>query len=512
MEEVGITTASKFWVIEDGKPVFTTEAVFQFLKEHGIGILDNKYLEYIKGVMFIKIEGKIVKPIKSDDIRSYLYRYIDSVYKFNTPEEKTTLLQKFAKDQIMFERKTLLLMEPIEVNELLDTKTTSYLFFKNCVLKVTKDGINRLSYDEIDGLVFEKEVIDYNLPEIDVLDTAIENIKNDEGEYLNFIYDVCGYNDEDHQEEALQNFDSLKSIMGYMLNRYKDPSIPLAVVLLDPTRGSNDESNGGSGKGILVKSLGKLRAFSPFNGKKLKASSQFCLQRVEYGDRLLMLEDMPRHFDFEDLYTFITDFMAIERKYNDEYIISPEASPKIIITANHVLKNSGGDSSKRRKVDFTLADYYGSKYSPDMKYGHNLFLDWEKDGIEWQNFYVLMAYFLYYYMVNGIKQSNKSVEERLLVEAVDPSFITYIDENIKPNIEYNKATIYGCFREYSNMDLLGITTFRNWLSLYAKAKGYKFNERHSMYDRFFTYTPINVEVETGQLTINPFKTADDDNN
>jgi hypothetical protein len=462
---------TKFWINTQGSFRFDPEALHNFLKESGFGLLKTGNLE---DAIFIKIEGRFIKTVTNREIRGFCWRYIDETYVFQNPEEKTEVKNAFYRERTLFSPDNLLLMPAIEIKEIVDTADTSYMFFKNCVLKITSRGIEKIMYDEITGHVFEKDIIDREL--------TCEYCDSATGKFNLFLQDIC---ENDNREIEENNFESLITILGYILHRYKDPSNAKAIVFMDPYRG--DGANGGTGKSLLTKAFDQVRPCVYEDGKFFHTKDRFALSQVEYSTRVLVIDDIPQNFDFTKLFPLITEKAVIERKYQNKYTILFERSPKIVITTNYVLDGLD-ESTRRRKIDYIFSCHYNREVTPESEYEGLFFIDWTDE--DWENFFLLMAHCIWKYLEKGkIIMPKFNVAERALKMQTPPTFTEYMNADIKPNVKYNKKTAYDAF--YTKNPTVGrveLTTFRKWLKLYADAYGYKMNETHSGNDNFFEYS------------------------
>ena len=460
----------KYWTNVSGSLKFDPEALHEFLKECGFGILKAGDLD---GSLLIKVEGRIVKTVTSKEIRDFCWRYIGETYVFQDPEERTQVKNVFYREKSLFSYDNLLLMPVIEIKEILDTQDTSYLFFKNIVLKITSKGLEKVKYAEIQGHVFEKDIIDFEL--------RTDDFEDHYGNFLRFIKDIS-YHDNDLVED--NNFESIISILGYVLHRYKDPSNAKAIVFMDPYRGEG--ANGGTGKSLLTKAFEKIRPSVYEDGKFFHTKERFALSQLNYNSRVLVIDDIPENFDFSKLFPLITEKAVVEKKYQNKYTIHFERSPKIVITTNYILKGLD-ESSRRRKIEFVFSDYYNSQFTPETNFGNLFFIDW--DQTEWESFYLLMAYAIQTYLKNGFVEQKYNTNERALKMEAHPKFIEFNNEQIKVGVKYNKKDIFDQFyNQNPGVGNVEMTTFRKWLKLYADAYGYKFNESHSGNDNFFEYS------------------------
>jgi Family of unknown function (DUF5906) len=460
----------KFWTNALGSIRFDPEALHNFLKENGYGLLKTGNLE---DAILIQVLGRTIKTVTSKEIRNFCWRYIDETYEFKTPEERSEVKNAFYRDKTLFSSDNLLLMPVVELNELQDTATTSYMLFKNCILRITASGIEKIKYEEIEGHVFEKDIINFELTRDDC-----------DGPYGIFNFFIANISDNENQVASENNYSSLISIIGYILHRYKDPSNAKAIVFMDPYRG--DGANGGTGKSLLTKAFERVRPSVYEDGKFFHTKDRFALSQIDYNTRILSIDDIPENFDFSKLFPLITEKAVIERKYQNKYTVLFERSPKIVITTNYVLKGLD-ESTKRRKIDFIFSAHYNQKNTPESEHGGLFFIEWGKE--EWEDFYFVMANCISVYLESGIIMPKFNVAERALKMEAPSAFIEYVNTEIKPNVKYNKKTVYDAF--YTKNPTIGrmeLTTFRKWLKLYADAYGYKMNETHSGNDNFFEYS------------------------
>jgi len=460
----------KFWNTASGSLRFDPEALHEFLKENGFGKLKSNDLN---GGVFVKIEGRFVKTVTNKEIRDFCWRYIGETYVFQDVEERNHVKNLFYKEKSLFSYDNLLLMPVIEIDEIQDNADTSYLFFKNCVLRITASGIEKLKYDDIQGHVFEDDIIDFEL--------VYDNVERNTGEFFMFLQDICS--NENIQIEDY-NLESLMTIIGYVLHRYKDPSNAKAIVFMDPYRGEG--ANGGTGKTLLTRAFEEVRPSVYEDGKFFNSKERFALSQVNYNTRILVIDDIPKNFNFSKLFPLITERAVVERKYQNKYTILFDRSPKIVITTNFPLEGLD-ESSKRRKIEFIFSDFFDSEFTPETKYCNLFFIDWDKE--EWENFYLLMAYCIWNYLSSGIKKPKFNIAERTLKMEAHPKFTEFMPANIKVGVKYNKKEVYEKFyNQNPKVGKVELSTFRRWLKLYADAYGYILNEPHSGNDNFFEYS------------------------
>ena len=102
---------------------------------------------------------------------------------------------------------------------LCDGADYSYLFYRNGILKITKDEKLLLDYKDVKGLIWVTSIIDR-----DYKPTTLQTLNYlSEGEFVQFIKGVSGDRENDKQ---FSRYESMETILGYLLHEYKDPKNP----------------------------------------------------------------------------------------------------------------------------------------------------------------------------------------------------------------------------------------------------------------------------------------------
>ena len=118
---------------------------------------------------------------------------------------------------------------------------------------------------------------------------------------------------------------------------------------------------GGTGNGLIANAIKQLRNIAKVDGKLLNTTNRFKFELVNPDSQIVWIDDPKKDFEFETLFSCLTDGWTIERKYLPQFFIKPEDSPKVLICSNVVL-NRKGTSNKRRQFIVELNDYYSSKF------------------------------------------------------------------------------------------------------------------------------------------------------
>ena len=132
----------------------------------------------------------------------------------------------------------------------------------------------------------------------------------------------------------------MESTLGYLIHTFKDKTDQKAIIFNDQE--IDDNPNGGSGKSLMLTAIGNIRKIIKIDGKAYNPSkNDFVYQRVNLDTQVLAFDDVRKHFDFEQLFSLITEGIPVNRKNKDEIYIPFERSPKIVITTNYVISGAG---------------------------------------------------------------------------------------------------------------------------------------------------------------------------
>jgi hypothetical protein len=191
---------------------------------------------------------------------------------------------------------------------------------------------------------------------------------------------------------------------------------------------------------------------------------------------------VKKHFDFERLFSVVTEGLTLEKKNKDAIKIPFSKSPKIAITTNYAIKGKG-NSFERRKWELELHQYYNKNYTPLSEFGKLMFGDWNDD--EWCTFDNYMINNLQSYLTTGlIKSSFVNLKVRQLSAETSHEFIEWCglingmeaNPNLTTGTTIYMQELYYNFIE-DNPDFgpkakmtISRTRFYKWLQSYALFK------------------------------------------
>lgn len=348
---------------------------------------------------FVKISDNFVSLFNENKIKDFTLTDLRERGEINA-------FELMADNTKAFNPNYLSMIKTIDIDFNKDTATESYIYYKNCAVKTTADKIEILKYNEIEDLIWENQVIDRNI-----------SIKDEsEGVFKRFIWLVSGQN--------VERYYSLRSVIGYLMHSYQNEAKPKAIIFNDEMI-SDDEPNGGSGKGLIHKAIGHIKNVVVEDGKKFDSKAQFAYQKVNDDTQIFLMDDVPKNFNFENLFSVVTEGMTIEKKGQDAYQIPFKESPKLSITTNYTVKGSGA-SFNRRVFEVEIANYFNDTYTPEDEFKHQFFSDWDEE--EWQKFDNFMIRCVQFYLKNGLVESKKvNLEFRKLKNDLGPEFLEFMD-------------------------------------------------------------------------------------
>ena len=193
----------------------------------------------------------------------------------------------------------------------------------------------------------------------------------------------------------------MESTIGFLLHGWKNLSYCPATILNDELISDNPE--GGTGKGLFMTGLGHMKKLVVIDGKSFNFERSFAYQLVSADTQILCFDDVKKHFDFERLFSVVTEGLTLEKKNKDAIKIPFSKSPKIAITTNYAIKGSGS-SFERRKWELELTQYYTKEFTPLVEFGKLMFGEW--DDNDWCQFDNYMIRCLQLYLDKGLLKSD----------------------------------------------------------------------------------------------------------
>ena len=440
-----------FWDRNDKGVVKIIHIQFkQFLEDNGF----YKFCpEGGKNYVFVKVTNNLIDHTSDKEIKDFVLNHLlelDDIGVYNY----------FADQTRFFKEEFLSLLSTIDIYFIGDSKDESYLYYKNCAVRITKDGVALLDYIDLGGYVWKDHVIDRNFVKCSVSESF---------DFKKFVSNINGGD--------VGRIQSMESTIGFLLHGYKNLGFCPAVILNDEVISDNPE--GGTGKGLIMNALSKMKKLVVIDGKSFAFERSFAYQLVSADTQILCFDDVKKHFDFERLFSVITEGLTLEKKNKDAIKIPFAKSPKIALTTNYAIKGAG-NSFARRKWELELHQYYSKEFTPQDEFGRLMFGDWNDD--DWCEFDNYMIGCLKSYLRTGLVKSkfvnlkirqlsaescHEFIEWCGLVDRAERNVMLQVDTRLYKNELY--ANFVEEYPDYGPRGRMSIsrTKFYKWLIAYA---------------------------------------------
>ena len=440
-----------------------------------------------KNYVFVKVTNNLIDHTSEKEIKDFILNYLLEI-------EDYTIYNYFAEKTKYFREEFLTLLSSISVYFIEDTKDSAYLYYRNCAVELTKNSITTIDYIDLGGYVWKDHVIDRTFTLCDVGDCN----------YKNFISNICGSDD--------SRIKSMETTIGYLLHGWKNLAYCPAVILNDEVITDNPE--GGTGKGLFMNALSHMKKLVFIDGKSFNFERSFAYQTVSADTQILCFDDVKKYFDFERLFSVITEGLTLEKKNKDAIKIPFSKSPKIAITTNYAISGEG-TSFERRKWELELAQHYTKDFTPLVEFGKLMFGDWNDN--EWCQFDNYMITNLQNYLDTGLLKSEfVNLKIRKLSAKTGHDFIewcgllgeTAYQDKLKFNVKIYKNDLYNDFIE-ENPDrssrgkmTISRTRFYKWLTSYSV---YKYScepqEGRDNVGKWIKFVTIHAHESNGKLDL-----------
>lgn len=227
---------------------------------------------------------------------------------------------------------------------------------------------------------------------------------------------------------------------GYKLRDHRDRANMRAVICMDGLESQVGKSEGGSGKSIYAQATRHAQPLFLVDGKTADLKNdRFLYHGVDERTREIVFDDVRVNFDFELLFSQITEFIRV-KPFQGAPITIP--SPVFTITTNHAIR---GDSTSFRRRQYLLgfSNFFNEYRTPRHYFGHNLFDDWDK--AQWNLYYNLMATAIQVYMQfpdlgrYGIESGD--ISRRKLRQQIGEDFLEFADLYFTPGYMLNRVIV-----------------------------------------------------------------------
>ena len=399
--------------------------------------------------IFINIDENIVRNCSATKIKDFVLNYLFDRNELQVWNYLASTTKYFTDVYLSF-------LESIELQMMKDAKDTVYLYFQNGVVEVKKDSHKLLDFMDCEGYVWEDQIIKREYKKTD----------NDSNDFKQFVHRISA--------DETKRIKTMESTLGYLMSSHKDKTDQKSIIFNDQEI-SDGNPNGGSGKSLLLTALGQFKKLVTIDGKSFDANkSDFVYQRVNLDTQVLAFDDVKRKFNFESLFSLITEGITVNRKNKDEIFIPFESSPKIIITTNYVI-DGAGTSHDRRRHEVELFQYFNQFRTPLEEFGKLLFDQWNTE--EWHKFDLYMINCCKLFLNFGLmKPESINANTKRLIQSTSKDFFDWIiDESLPHNCKVYTSEIVDDFKkEFSDFSKISNQRFISWVKNYCNFKGYEY--------------------------------------
>jgi hypothetical protein len=463
-----VAEAEDFWYFQKEKVKVNPLKYKHFLEGNGF---KKYYPDGGEKPTFVKVESNKVEVTSTSKIKDFVLNYLADAKEFE-------VWKYCASFQNLFAEQFLLMLDSIDLMMLKDKINKSYIAFDNGILEVTKNGYELKEYIDVQGYIWKSHILNRNW-------SSVDEYEND---YAKFVSNISN-------NEPLP----IESCIGYLLCTYKNRSNNKAIILNDEIITQNPE--GGTGKGLFVQGVSEIRKTHIIDGKSHNDKANFQNQSVSLDDKILVFDDIPKNFNFENQFSLITEGITIRKLYSDPIKLSVQDSPKIVLSTNYAVKGEG-NSHDRRRHEVEIAQYYGGKLTPEDEFGRQLFDEWNnEDFTKFDNY---MVYCIQVFLKNGlIKQNTKNLKLRKFIAETAMEFYEWVTdgEGLRYNVRCDKKDYFIKFiDEYPDFKKwLSQRIFTKWIEKYSSFKDFEYKKGNSNGMQWFEITnddaPIEDEIE-----------------
>lgn len=513
-----------------------------FLKIKGFYVyyLDRKNIEKssLLEFIFIRITDNVVEQFNHTQMRKFTERFL-------IDRGQPTEVIDMIKSTIQFSENNLQSIDSILLDFKTHTENSQTFFFKNQFATVTPEKIELKPYREYKNYVWKDKILDANIL---AEKPFFETYKNPEGDdrvkilrndcqYMNYLingsrmfwrkelelpfenksaeekeqyhianrFNLAGENLSE-EEIIIQEKHFLNKCftIGYLLHRNKIESFAKLVYIMDDVpKESEDDSNGRSGKSVMLNGVDRLlRNRFKIDGKgKSITTDKHILHGFTNENDYLRIEDIDQYLGIEFFYNWVTDSIPVNPKNSKPYEVPFFEAGKIAVTSNFGISKI--NQSTIGRVHFvSFSDYYHvktDKYNEERKISHDfnnsdLFSSaWNQE--QWNIFYSFLLFCCQIYMINRNSEFNAPLNNISLNNykaAIGDNFISWcesyftmdqlddLNENIAGTLN-NPILRKEMQKNYT--DFVGqksaksATAFKKALENYCKMKGWVFNPK-----------------------------------
>lgn len=457
----------KFWYFDEEDRCSVIRYAFrQWLQESGVYRFRRADDDYL----IVMIKDKIIKETFRPDIKKMVYDYLKvqdrsfELYEYFSNKEKHIFSDGFFEElDVVNDRSDFYIMK--------DTASHAFKFFKNCVVIVDKDGIKEIPHSECYGYIWSNQIMNRDF-----------KYTEEKGDWGQFLLNIS------NGDSARAR--SLMSVLGYLCYTFKQSDFCPAIVFQDANL-IDGKPDGRTGKGLLLKACGNLVNAVIEDGKTFSFDKSFPYQKVKIDTQLYYFDDVPKFFNFERLFSLITEGMPVEKKNLQAFTIEFKDSPKIAVTTNYTIQGEGSSFDDRRII-FELHPHYSNKYKPKDDFGRRFFDEW--DALEWNKFDSLMVKGIQMYLQSSILPIKDVLnKEKKLRNLLGKDLFVYCEDVVR-NIPILRTDMKNMVETFIGYKIKSQQILGNYFQAYCDYRGIKLEVFKSSGDWYYEFVDkVGVE-------------------
>lgn len=475
----GLMDDETFWnqtqTKEAIKYTFNYERAYRFLQRRGYYKMRTDGGDY----KLVHYADHLLTDTNKTEIQDYVIDFVRGYKREGVDKEEVLNMLHRAKAQYLgeYSLSSLLTREPEYAKPSRDSQV---LIFATKYWRITADGVEEkdltaadFDYWESDKKRFDARRLEHRLINLREEGGQLKLTFGEDAEkcdFLDFLIRASWFSWDKHLDEHrerlhgesatglndfIEDFKlsllSKLTAMGYLLHQYNNQAVQKAIIAMDERISPVGDSQGRSGKSLMSKALEQMVKVVTIPGKGLDlVNDRFAFEQVTSQTRVITLDDLDMHFDFELLFPSITGGVQVNGKGKQRFTLEGHQKPKFLLTTNHAILGSSG-SFRDRQFKVAFSNYFDEDYKPEMEYGCQFFSeDWDQE--QWNLFYNLMAECMELYLLaqkhkwgvagSGLIESPcDNLDKRLLRQTMTESFYQWmveylgIDEMDPQNVE-----------------------------------------------------------------------------
>lgn len=394
----------------------------------------------------------------------------------------------------LFETKRYNIIPKYEFDLNHDDNNNFYMYLQDYYIHVTKDKVEKLPYSELKKPIFERSI--KKKVKIDILKQS---------DYMGcewdmFLRHTC--TPSRGLEVDGERYLALKRTIGYLLLKYKSPTLSKAVILSEDN--IDDNPSGRTGKGLIASSLNYVIDMKLINGKTFRSDDRFAFQDVLDFHNLIYIDDVESNFKFEMLFSQLTDGFTSEAKNAGRRQRPSTLSPKMLISTNKNILPATSSSFRARAHEMELYCYYNADWTPEIEFGHLLLSDWDK--AEWDRFYNFYFHCIQEFFLHGLtKYSSNTLKIKKITKLCNADGYNFINDKIQNELERNNEFVVPKIQLRTEMiDMADLsersfsqTKLTKILQEYCNMQDLEFSSRVRNHERVACYKISNKDYFNG---------------